>query len=147
METIEAHPNPLPSSPAGEGIGGEPAQPIATLPAPVLPSPVLEEIRRGQHAMQETADAREARTAKEAKIRREQEAFRRLLPGLLRTHCGQFVAIHDEQVVGAGPDQVEVADRAYERFGYIPLLVTLVTERPRVVRIPSPRLAGPGDRA
>ena len=41
----------------------------------------------------------------------------------------------------SGIDQIEVAERAYARFGYIPILVTLVTDEPRpVVRIPSPRM-------
>jgi hypothetical protein len=90
---------------------------IETLPAPVLPAPP------------------------DDKFRKEQQAFHRLLPELLRTHRDQYVAIHEGQVVDSGPDQIEVAERAYARFGYIPILVTLVTDRPRpVIRIPSPRL-------
>jgi hypothetical protein len=88
-----------------------------TLPAPVLP------------------------TSAEDKFSGEQRAFQRLLPELLRTHRDQYVAIHDGQLVETGENQIEVAERAYSRFGYIPILVTLVTDRPPVVtRIPSPRL-------
>jgi hypothetical protein len=88
-----------------------------TLPAPVLPAPP------------------------EDKFQKEQQAFHRLLPELLRTHRDQYVAIHEGQVVDSGPDQIEVAKRAYARFGYVPILVTLVTDRPRpVIRIPSPRV-------
>ena len=84
------------------------------LPAPVLPPPP------------------------EDKFRREQQAFHRLLPELVRTHRDQYVAIHEGQVVESGADKIEVAERAYARFGYIPILVTLVTDRPRpVIRIPS----------
>ena len=91
--------------------------PTEVLPAPVLPAPP------------------------EDKFRKEQQAFHRLLPELLRTHRDQYVAIHEGQVVESGADQIEVAERAYARFGYIPILVTLVTDRPRpVIRIPSPRL-------
>jgi hypothetical protein len=87
------------------------------LPAPVLPLPP------------------------EDKFRREQQAFSKLLPELLRTHRGQYVAIHEGQVVDSGEDQIDVAERAYARFGYIPILVTLVTDEPHpVIRIPSPRL-------
>jgi hypothetical protein len=90
---------------------------METLPAPVLPSPP------------------------EDKFRSEQRAFHEHLPELLRTHRDQYVAIHEGQVVESGADQIEVAERAYARFGYIPILVTLVTDRPRpVVRMPSPRL-------
>ena len=88
-----------------------------TLPAPVLPAPP------------------------DDKFRREQQAFHRLLPELLRTHRDQYVAIHEGQVVDFGEDKPEVARRAYARFGYIPILVTLVSDRPSTpVRIPSPRV-------
>ncbi len=89
---------------------------IETLPAPVLPTPP------------------------EDKWRREQRAFHRLLPELLQTHRDQYVAIHDEKAVESGADQIEVARRAYARFGYVPIFVSLVTDQPRPpVRIPSPR--------
>jgi hypothetical protein len=89
---------------------------METLPAPVLPSPP------------------------EDKFRSEQRAFQELLPELLRTHRDQYVAIHEGRVVESGANQIEVAERAYARFGYIPILVTLVTNKPRpVVRMPSPR--------
>jgi Family of unknown function (DUF5678) len=89
---------------------------METLPAPVLPSPP------------------------EDKFRSEQRAFQELLPELLRTHRDQYVAIHEGRLVESGANQIEVAERAYARFGYIPILVTLVTNQPRpVVRMPSPR--------
>jgi hypothetical protein len=87
------------------------------LPAPVLPSPA------------------------EDKFRNEQRAFHRLLPELLRTHRDRFVAIHEERVVESGADKLEVAGRAYARFGYVPIFVSRVTERPLApIRIPSPRV-------
>jgi hypothetical protein len=147
METLESLPVPVPPSPVDEELRREPMETIEILPAPVLPSPVLEEIRREQQALRETPAYREAKAAKEAKFRKELEAFRRLLPELLQTHRDQYVAIHEGQVVGSGPDQIEVAERAYDQFGYIPILVTLVTDRPRVVRIPSPRVVRPGSGA
>jgi hypothetical protein len=147
METIEIHPAPIPPPAAEEGRRAEPAEPVETLPAPELPSPVMERIRREQEALQADPAVRAARAAKEAKFQRELEAFRRLLPELLQTHRDQYVAIHEGQVVGTGPDQIELADRAYAQFGYIPILVTLVTDRPRVVRIPSFRKIRPGDGA
>src|SRR5262245_57977642 len=79
----------------------------------------------------------------EDKFRKEQHAFRRLLPELLRTHRDLYVAIHEGRVVESGADKLEVADRAYARFGYVPILVTLVTDQPLpVIRIPSPRVFG-----
>jgi hypothetical protein len=78
------------------------------------------------------------------KWRREQQAFRRLLPELLKTHLGQFVAIHEGQVVESGLDKLDVAARAYARFGYLPIYVSLVTDQPpALVRLPSPRVVPP----
>ena len=77
----------------------------------------------------------------EDKWRSEQRAFRRLLPELLKTHRGQYVAIHQGQVVDSGSVKLDVAGRAYARFGYVPIYVSLVTDQPPLpVRLPSPRL-------
>lgn len=77
------------------------------------------------------------------KFDRECAAFRRMLPDLLRTHRGQYVAVHDGRVVGSGADQIAVARAAYAAFGPVEILVRLVTdEPPRVARILSPRLVG-----
>jgi hypothetical protein len=70
------------------------------------------------------------------KWEREHLAFLRLLPQLLQTHAGKYVAVHDEQVVDSGDDKVALALRVYDRFGYQPIHVGLVSERPEVVRIP-----------
>ena len=72
---------------------------------------------------------------------RERRAFFGLLPTLLATHRGQYVAVHHGSVVAEGPDEVEVAMQAYRRVGYVPLYVGLISdEPPRPVRLPSPRL-------
>jgi hypothetical protein len=65
------------------------------------------------------------------KFEREQRAFHRLLPELLKTHHGQYVAIHDEQVVDSGADQLEVALRVWKRIGPTAINVTLVRREPR----------------
>jgi uncharacterized protein DUF5678 len=71
----------------------------------------------------------------------ERHAFLRLLPMLLPTHRGRYVAVHKGGVIADGPDQVEVAKRAYALVGYVPIYVGLVTDEPtRPVHIPSPRL-------
>jgi hypothetical protein len=93
---------------------------IDTLPAPQLPAPP------------------------EDKWRREQQAFRGLLPELLKTHRGEYVAIHEGRVVASGADKLDVAGQAYARYGYVPIYVSLVTDRsPPPIRIPSPRLLPP----
>jgi hypothetical protein len=74
------------------------------------------------------------------KWQREQQAFRRLLPSLLASHRNQYVAIHEEKVVESGNDKLDVAGKAYARFGYVPIFVSLVTDQPvPLVRIPSAR--------
>jgi hypothetical protein len=81
-------------------------------------------------------------SAAKNKWEHEQQAFRRLLPELLRTHTGQYVAIHGGEVVESGPDKLAVAERAYARFGYVPIYVSLVSDEPSLlIRIPSPKLS------
>ena len=90
----------------------------------LLPAPEIERPRRFDPAWE-----------------REFEAFLRLKPTLLGIHKGQYVAVHEGQVIDSGTDQVALALRAYSRCGYVPIYVGLVTdEPPSVVRIPSPRL-------
>jgi hypothetical protein len=75
----------------------------------------------------------------------EREAFFRLLPALLATHQGRYVAVHRGSIVAEGGDQVEVACQAYSRVGYVPVYVGRVGVEPeRPVRLPSPRLLWPG---
>lgn len=72
---------------------------------------------------------------------RERRSFLQLLPTLLATHRGKYVAIHQGRVVHAGDDQIKVALGAYAQVGYVAIYVGLVTdEPPPVARIPSPRL-------
>ena len=77
-----------------------------------------------------------------SKFKREQAAFARLKPQLLSQYRGQFVAIHDEQVVASGSDHREVAFEAYRKYGYVPIYVDLVADEiPQPVRMPSFRVA------
>jgi hypothetical protein len=87
-------------------------------------------------------------TTPNEKWQREYEAFRRLLPSLMKDFRDQYVAIHNGQNVAHGKDQIEVAMQAYQQHGYVPMYVGLVTEQPApVYRIPSPRkYANPRDR-
>ena len=72
---------------------------------------------------------------------RERQAFERLKPELLRTHRGQWVAIHQGEVVEAGQDRSHVLDSVYDRFGYVPVYVQLVEEHPRVYQLPHRKVA------
>src|SRR5438876_3437523 len=62
------------------------------------------------------------------KWEREYEAFQRLLPELLATHRGQYVAIHDGQVVDSGDDKLALALRVLAKVGNVAIHVGLVTE-------------------
>lgn len=75
--------------------------------------------------------------AKEEPWRRDKRAFAAMLPSLLATHRGQYVAVKDGQVVASGADEVQVVLDAYRRVGYGPLYLGLVTlEPPKPGRIP-----------
>jgi hypothetical protein len=63
------------------------------------------------------------------KFEREQAAFTRLLP----THRGQYVAIHDEQVIDTGTNRLEVALRVLKRVGNVDIYVGLVSHQPEPV--------------
>ena len=72
---------------------------------------------------------------------RERRGFERMLPSLLQTHPGQYVAVHNGKVITSGNDRISVALEAYRQVGYVPLYVGLASEAPRRrVRIPSPRV-------
>ncbi|TEU21796.1 MAG: type II toxin-antitoxin system Phd/YefM family antitoxin [Anaerolineales bacterium] len=71
------------------------------------------------------------------RLQPEREAFQRLLPELLKTHKGQFVAIHKGKMVDADTDNRELAKRIYARKLF-PVYIQLVSEKPRVIELPSP---------
>jgi prevent-host-death family protein len=73
-------------------------------------------------------------------IRREEAAFEQMKPELLKTHKGKFVAIHDGKLVDFDADESTLAKRVYARFGYRTILMTEVTETPRVYHVNSPRV-------
>jgi hypothetical protein len=64
------------------------------------------------------------------KWERERQAFFHLLPQLLQTHRGKYVAVHEGQVVDMGDDKIALALGVYGRYGYVPIYVSLVADRP-----------------
>jgi len=79
---------------------------------------------------------------REAEIfQREKEAFMRLKPGLLETHKEEYVVIRDRKPVLFGRNKAELARKAYEKFGYVPLYVGLVQEEPEAVHLPTPKVS------
>ena len=102
-----------------------------TLPASVPVGKVVVSVR---------ARADDAPDGSSEAYRRERAAFLALLPQLLTTHRGRFVAVHGGRVVAEGTDDATVTAEAYARVGYTDLYVGEVTESPRVVRMPSFRV-------
>lgn len=94
--------------------------------AEVLPAPELKSVADGM-----------------SKWDQERSAYWRLLPSLVSRYRGQYVAIHEGQLVDSGANQVELALRVYGRFGYVPIYVGLVSDEPvRMLRVPTPRVRG-----
>ncbi len=64
------------------------------------------------------------------KWEREYRAFHRLLPQLLLTERGKYVAIHEEQVVDRDGDEMALITRVLARIGNVDIHVGLVTSQP-----------------
>ena len=67
------------------------------------------------------------------KWEREYRAFLRLLPDLLQTHRGKYVAIHNEQVVDSGDDRLDLAFRVLAKVGGAPIHIGHVTVEPEPI--------------
>jgi hypothetical protein len=61
------------------------------------------------------------------------QAFCRLLPQLLATHRGKYVAIHEGRVVDSGDDKLAVALRVLSKIGNTSIHVGLVNEEPEPI--------------
>jgi hypothetical protein len=106
-----------------------------TLPPGVPVGPV--EIQLSVEPMPPDPGAVDGGPTSDPKFNREWAAFYEMLPDLLKTHRGQYVAIHEGQVVGSGPDKLAVARQAREQFGPVTILVRLVSDAPEMKRITS----------
>lgn len=99
------------------------AAPVPTMP-PTLPAPAL------------------GLPAAPGKWQREHEAFLRLTPQHLATYAGQYVVIHNGQVVASGPDDVALALQFFAQHGNVAVHIGLVTPGPE----PTPRIPHYGER-
>jgi len=71
----------------------------------------------------------------------ERVAFYRLLPDLLKTHRGRYVAIYQGTVVGHGETPRQVSLEAHRQYGEVSIYIGLVSEQPAApIRIPSVRI-------
>ncbi len=81
------------------------------------------------------------RRLEDQKLEAEARVFERMHPQLVEQYLGQFVAVHDGQVVDADVDFEALFLRLQNRFGDIPVLIRLVGANPILeLRAPSPRL-------
>jgi hypothetical protein len=72
-------------------------------------------------------------TVPPTKWEKEYQAFRQLLPSLLKTHRGQYVAVQDGRVVDNGNDKLALALRVLDKVGNVAIHVGLVTEEPEPI--------------
>jgi hypothetical protein len=93
------------------------SEPVKTLPAPSLDEPPAAN-----------------------KWEREYRAFLKLLPELLKTHAGQYVAIHEGRVEDADVNELVLAERVLAKLGNVSVHIGRVAESERVERIPHYRL-------
>jgi hypothetical protein len=98
------------------------SEPATTLPAPPIEAP-----------------------APANKWERESRAFQRLFPELLKSHAGQYVAVHDEQVVDTDTDERALVERVLKRVGNVSIHVGYVAGRALPpLRVPHYRLVDTG---
>ena len=71
-----------------------------------------------------------------SKGEREYRAFLHMLPGLLATYRGKYVAVHEGQVVDSDANDIILIQRVHARIGYVPIYVGLVSEERQVARVP-----------
>jgi hypothetical protein len=67
------------------------------------------------------------------KWEREYRAFRCLLPQLLQTQRGRYVAVHEEQVVDSDTDEMALILRVLAKIGNVDFHVGRVTEQPEPI--------------
>ena len=72
-----------------------------------------------------------------AHLRTEHETFQQLLPELLKTHAGKFVAIKGNQIVDSDADERALAKRTREK-SIRPIYIERVTESLTILELPSP---------
>jgi len=74
-------------------------------------------------------------------LKDEVQAFERMHPQLVKQYLGQFVAVHEGQIVDADVDFEALFLRLEKRLGDVPVLIRPVSVEPTPeLRAPGPRL-------
>jgi predicted DNA-binding protein len=77
----------------------------------------------------------------EQRLEAEIQAFERMHPQLVKQYLGQFVAVHEGQMVDTDVDFETLFLRLEKYLGDVPVLIRLVSAEPTLeLRAPSPRL-------
>jgi len=111
-----------------------------------VPAELADEIRREAEAEGTTTEAvlaaawRHYRTlAQRKKIEAEMAWWESRPPEERARYAGEYVAVHNKEVVDHDPDPVALNGRVRKRFGRIAVMM-IPAEGPREIRILSPRL-------
>jgi hypothetical protein len=110
------------------------------LPANVKPGPTTLEIEIAEQKERLFVEQPKGLPPRplDPKLGMEHDAFERMLPELMKTIPGQFVAVHEEKVVAQGSNLDVVAQEISSSFRGIPVLIRQVTDQPQPIRkIPS----------
>jgi hypothetical protein len=77
-----------------------------------------------------------------ARLESDAEFFESLRKDLLDSPDfeGMYVAVRHRQVVGSDPNELVLFKKLTAKYGDVPLFIGRVERRPRVKRIPSPRV-------
>jgi len=73
-------------------------------------------------------------------LERERDAFLRLKPKLLEQYEGKWVAILNGAIVDFGENNSELARRVYQKYGYRPIYIDKVERKPKIFKVPSPKV-------
>ena len=78
---------------------------------------------------------------RQQKIDRERRYYEAHHTVLVQTYLGQYVAIHEEAIVGSAPDGHELAHQMRQKYGRIPIAIIRVEETPEppTIRVRSPK--------
>jgi hypothetical protein len=82
-----------------------------------------------------------AQSEQQRKIEREQQAYEAQHRALLAHYAGQYIAMHEGQVVDHDVDRVALSRRIRQHYGETAVLIKQVREESRLtIRVRSPRL-------
>lgn len=89
--------------------------------------PLAQATKQQEHQVLETAVQAYLDQIEREKIHIETEAFWQMHADLQQQYLGQYVAVHEQQVVDHDQDVLRLEQRVVERFGDIAILIAPIT--------------------